>query len=124
MLERSAFVLEAIRRYAAGERLGLIAAWLTAEAPHAPGRQTQTWTMARVRNMLRHPALWGRLDFSRFKIETERRNGEVFQVARRDNPEAVPRTCPPLIHATDLERAECLAQDGCDGDWYPTGATA
>ena len=120
--ERAEYVLEAIRRYAAGVRLGLIAQWLTAEAPHAPKRQTQTWTMDRVREMFRHPALWGRLDFSRFKIETERRNGEVFQVKRTDNPEAVPMTCPPLIHASDLERAECVALGGCERDAHTTGS--
>ena len=119
--ERAAYVLEAIRRYAAGERLGLIAQWMTAEAPHAPKRQTQKWTMDRVREMFRHPALWGRLDFSRFKIETERRNGEAFQVRRVENPEAVPMTCPPLIHATDLERAECVALGGCERDVHTTG---
>jgi len=119
--ERAAYVLEAIRRYDAGERLGLIAAWLTAEAPHAPRRQTQKWTLARVRTMFRHPALWGRLDFARFTIETERRNGELFQVRRVANPDAVPMRCPPLIHESELERVECVARGGCERDVRPTG---
>lgn len=119
--ERAAYVLEAIDRYTLGERLGTIAQWLTKNAPAAPGR-TSMWTTARVRNMFRNTALWGRLDYGRVKVETERRNGEVFVIGRSVNPEAIPLTVPPLIHATDLERAECVALGGCDRDAHITGA--
>lgn len=118
--ERAGYVLEALDRYARGERLGTIAQWLTASAPPAPGR-TDMWTTARVRGVFRNPALWGRLDYGRVKVETERRNGEVFVTGRSVNPDAIPLAVPPLIHATDLERAECMATGGCERDAHITG---
>lgn len=121
MPERAHYVLGAIDRYARGERMLSIAQWLQANAPQAPGR-TARWTSARVRQMFRNPALWGRLDYARFKVETERRNGEMFVVGRTDNPDAIPLEVPPLIHATDLERTECLATGGCERDGHITGA--
>ena len=120
--ERAEYMREAIRMYERGMLPAEIAAWLTEYAP--VWGESPVWSTARLRVALRSPAMWGSLDYGRHKLVEERRNGEVFVVARVKNPDAVPFKVPPLIHRTELERAQCrLTGGGCACDDLPSSDT-
>ena len=116
--ERAEAMRAAMRRYVAGETPSNLARWMNIHAP--VGGEARAWTTDRLREAFRSPALWGRMDYGRHKEVTERRNGELFVVRRDTNPHAVPFNVPPLVHRSNLERAECQAQAGCDLDELPT----
>jgi DNA invertase Pin-like site-specific DNA recombinase len=114
--ERARAVLDAIDQYAAGVPIGQVARWMSAHAP--AGGHTPHWSEQRLRRTFRHPALGGDLPFARTLVITERRAGELFVVGRGVRDDAVPLQVEPLLHRTELERAECEARGGCPRDTH------
>ncbi|HYW86439.1 MAG TPA: recombinase family protein, partial [Chloroflexota bacterium] len=120
--ERAAVIIEAIDRYANGVPMRQVAEWVDAHAPLAHGRASR-WSGSRLRQAFRNPALAGHLPYARNLKRTERRNGEVFITGLDPNPNAIPFVVPPLIHASELERAECRSAGGCGMDAHVAADT-
>lgn len=106
---RAEIIREAIRRFVGGERMRLVADWVS-EAAH------ERWAGDRLRDAFRNPALYGRLDYGRSLEIKEKRGDEVFVVRREVNPKAVPFEVPALIHAKEQERNACRLNGGCPLD--------
>jgi len=114
-------VLQAILQYVGGVPMSRVVQWMIEHAPVSDSHAK--WSSGRLRQVFRNPALWGDLAYGRSLIVTEQRGEEVFVLARKVNPDAIPFRVPPLIHRTELERTECHQAGGCERDSYPAGDT-
>src|SRR6266542_2329345 len=119
--ERAAALLDAIRKYSTGTRIGEVVTWLNTNAP--PGGKARCWNAQRFRKALRNTAMWGRLDYVQRLPKTERRDGELVITGYLPNPNAIRLEVPALVHHTELERTECRVAGGCERDLYPAAET-
>lgn len=108
--ERAELIRQAIARFTTGERMLSVVQWLNEADPES------RWAGNRLRQAFRNPGLYGRLDYGRSLVITEKRGDEMFVIGRGVNPKAVPFEVPPLMHRTEHERNECRLSSGCPLD--------
>jgi len=107
----AAIIADAIRRFARGDRMGAVVDHVNSMTP-----AEDVWSGGRLREVFRNPGLYGRLDYGRSDVVTEKRGDEIFVVGRRVNPKAVPFRVPPLIHEKEQDRNDCRLNGGCHMD--------
>jgi DNA invertase Pin-like site-specific DNA recombinase len=126
--DRAPWMIRLIHDYVAGINTADIQKYMRHEAPSANGSgKPSQWTRAAINSNLSHSALYGDLQYGRYRFNEcrDQRSGAVFMQRSTKTAEEqiddpiVTIPVPPLIHKDALERLAC---PGCERDSLPTYA--